>query len=39
MKKYRTKMFEIGGKLVIDTSFNYISGGRAAMLQTGACLR
>ncbi len=40
MKKYSEKKSEVKGKLVINTSFNYIpGGGRAALLQIGACLR
>ncbi len=39
MKKYSEKISEIKGKLVINTSFNYIPGGRAALLHIGVCLR
>ncbi len=39
MKKYNTKVFKAKGKLVINTSFNYIpEGDRAALLQIRACL-
>ncbi len=27
MKRYNAKMFKVKGKLVINTSFNYVPGG------------